>query len=276
MAFKLLIEISGMCMFVPKPQLREADPPDRMFVLLPRPEHEHGADRHVAVLAFDSALLRADATDPDDSIVLTSLDDLELHVPGETPDLFVCPEIPNLRVVTVRPVDSALLGPDPDPSRLLSRVELNGGQMTAVDPGACWEWPAGAFRNMAFRVRWQVDFAAAESLHLVLTDLSGGGDRTIELHPLPAMDEGEPGVIAIRVLHVPAEDLPPTPEEHHDTPPFGFEPEHFRSFFRLFGEALPVVLPKLWGPGDFCGTPVCPSILGEGGSPFNCIVASDH
>lgn len=275
MSFTLLIEFSGLCMFVPRAHMSSEDPPDRMNVLLPCPEHEHGADRHVAVLAFDSALLTADASSPNDSIVLISLDNLDLHVPGEAPNLLVCPEIANLRDVTLRPVDPTLLGANPNPSRLLSRVQLNGGEMVSVDPGKCWEW-IGAFRNMAFRVRWQVDYPADESLQLVLADMSGEVERTIELHPLPGASEAEPGVIFIRVLHVPAGDLPPNPETDHHVPPFGYEPEHFRSFFKLFGGAVPVVLPKFWGAGDFCGPPVCPTILGEGGSPFNCIVSSDY
>lgn len=278
MGFTLLIEFSGLCMFVPKAHLQEADPPDRMYVLMPRPDHEHdhGADRHVAVLAFDSAFLRTGATEPDDSTVLTSLDDLDLHVPGEAPNLYICPEIPNLRDVTNQAVDPTLLGPAPNPSRLLSRIQLNSGRMIAVDRGACWEWPAGEFCNMAFRVQWQVDYPSLASLELVLTDMSGGVERIVELHPLPGPTEADPGVIFIGIMHVPAGDLPPDPETDHHAPPFGFEPQHFQAYFNLFGEALPIVLPKLWGTGDFCRPPVCPTIQDQGGSPFNCIVASNY
>lgn len=83
MAVTLNIDFTGLCMFVPKT-------PDRMYVLLPSPEAEHGMHRHTAALAFDSANLRSGAEAQDESTVLTALAGFQLDIPGANPILTVC------------------------------------------------------------------------------------------------------------------------------------------------------------------------------------------
>jgi len=267
MGFKLMLEFSGVCMFAP-----EAGERQRMHVFLPKQGHAHGSDRHVAVLAFDSAHLQRDSEEGHDTDVLVSFAGfgLEIGGAGANVDLHLCPEIVNVRETTRKAVDQTLFADGSHP-RLLSRVVLRAGNMSAVEPGACWEW-GGRYRPMAHRAQWQIDYPEAAAVELNLVSWGEHPHRTLTLYPIKSR-LGVPEV-HLQVLHLPTGDLPPLPEEH-PTPPVGTQAEHFRSFYTLFDAPVPVVLPRF--RAEDCDAPTsCPRIVRRGGSPFNCMVAGDY
>lgn len=270
MAFNLNINYSGLCMFVPKAAASGA--PSRMHVLLPKARgHEHGEDRHVPILWFDAAHLRQDVSAGDGVFVLRSLMQRTIIVPGTGASTEVKKDIVNLRSVTNRPVDDDHLGRDTR-GQLVSRVTLEAGKMCAIAPGAIWEWAPSEFRHMAFQVVWTIENMSDVSLTLQLRDFSGNVIETLQ--PLYPLDPAGKNEINLFIHHVPAGDLPPEPEQNAHEPEPGFMPLHFLSFYSVFGGAVPMRLPKLWGTDPQSRS--FKTLTDRGGSPFNCILASDH
>jgi hypothetical protein len=248
-----------------------------MSVLLPKPRgHSHGADRHIPVLGFDTAHLRSNEQKADKITAVTLLTAYTLNFRGSGADLTICPEVVNLRSVTGRPVDTDHLWKD-EKRKLVSRVALDDGKMTGVRAGACWEWNPGQYRHLAHQVEWSIEYPNDTNLVLQLCDFEERVLKTLQpLYPITPVG-GSPEISLI-VHHVPAGELPPDPEQDAHEPGFGMEPEHFRSYYSVFGGGVPVRLPKYWGRGGDCERPIsstCSPSLGKGGSPFNCMLAGD-
>ncbi|HEU0080351.1 MAG TPA: hypothetical protein VFQ76_22070, partial [Longimicrobiaceae bacterium] len=238
MAFTLRINFSGLCMFVPQPASGE------MLVLLPQPRgHTHGADRHVAVLGFDTAHLRGSATTRDGITALKRLAGLNLTLLGAgAENLIVCSEIVNLRSVTGKPASTAA-----NARTMVARVVLRAGKMSGIAPGACWEWDAGKFRHLANEAEWKIDSSDA-SLVVPVSDFAGNALPPLQFFPItPA--SGTPFIDLI-VHHVPVGDLPPEPDPIQHEPDFGAQPGHFLAYYSLFAGAVPVRLPRYWGSGE--------------------------
>ncbi|HEX2094873.1 MAG TPA: hypothetical protein VHG28_20910 [Longimicrobiaceae bacterium] len=238
---------------------------------MPRPRgHTHGADRHVAVLGFDTAHLRENSTGGDGITALKRLAGLTLTLAGTgAASLGICSEIVNLRAVTGKPV-----APAANARTMVARVVLRSGEMSGVAPGACWEWEPGTFRHVAHQAEWKID-SDDTSLILPVSDFAGSTLAPLQLYPLPT--GGTPAINLI-VHHVPAGELPPEPDPIRHAPEFGAPADHFLAYYSLFGGAVPVRLPKFWGTGEDCPrTSTCTLLeIDKGGSPFNCMLASDH
>lgn len=270
MGFKLKINYSGLCMFVPR--AAAGGNPARMHVLMPKTRgHEHGSDRHVPVLWFDAAHLRQGSTVGDDVFVLRSLLQRTILFPGSGADTEVPYDIVNLRSVTNRPVDNDHLGRD-SRGQLVSRVTMEAGEFSAIAPGAVWEWAPNEFRHLAFQAAWTITNTVDTSLTLELRDFAGNVIETLQ--PLYPLDPTGVNEINLFIHHVTTGDLPPEPEENEHEPDFGFVPLHFLSFYAVFGGAVTVRLPQFWGT-DPQGRSFS-ALTDRGGSPFNCILASDY
>jgi len=272
MAFTLRITFSGLCLFVPEPA--GSGPNGKMHVLLPGMSGDHDAveDRHIPVLAFDAGyLVEGGALNG-----VTAMAKLTGHtltpVTGEDAVLTLCPQIVNLRDVTELPVDPDLLADDTG-NKLVSRVTLGAGQMTRVSPGVCWEWGPGEFRPMAHRAEWEIAGVTGDSIELA-AELLGGGGPSQPLGTLYPVD----GLVSLDVLHVTQQDLPPDPlpAEHQPTLEPGENAKHFSAYYGLFGEPVPIRMPRYWGKLEDCPamTGACDTIPpGMGAMPVTCLVA---
>jgi hypothetical protein len=272
MAFTLRITFSGLCLFVPEPA--GAGPSGRMHVLMPGMFGHHDAmdDRHIPVLAYDAGyLVQGGALNG-----VTALAKLTGHtltpVTGADAELALCSQIVNLRDVTSLPVDPDLLADDTQ-QKLVSRVTLGAGGMTRVSPGVCWEWGPGEFRPIAHRAEWEIAEMPGDRIELVAEPLGGGGAS----QPLGTLFPVE-GLVSLDVHHVTQADLPPDPLalEHQPMPEPGENAKHFSAYYGLFGEPVPIRMPRYWGKLEDCpalpgGCPTIPP--GMGGQPVNCLVA---
>jgi hypothetical protein len=271
MAFTLRITFSGLCLFVPE---AVGDPgTGRMHVLMPSMggHHHDPADRHIPVLSYDAGYLVQGAG----TLGVTSVAKLTGYQlafgTGDAASTALCSQIVNLKEVTGRDVDADHLGAD-SKKKLVSRVTLREGAITRVAPGVCWEWKPGEFRPVAHRVEWEIEDVPGDSLTITGQALRGGGpDRA--LGTLHAVD----GRINLEILHETPQDLPPDPlpMEHQHPPMPGDSPKHFTAYYGLFGEPVPIVLPRYWGKLSEC-PPLpggCPEIPPDmGGTAFTCLV----
>lgn len=272
MAFTLRITFSGLCLFVPEPV--GAGGTGRMHVLMPGMygHHHNPEDRHVPVVVYDAGYLVQGG--PILGIpALARLTGLTLPLgQGDAASLALCSQIVDLRQVTGRPVDPDHLGAD-NKKKLVSRVTMAAGGITRVAPGACWEMRPGEFRPIAHRVEWEIPNLPGDALTLVAQPLRGGGAAR-ELGTLYPRD----GLLNLQVLHETPQDLPPEPLplEHQPAPMPGDPPSHFAAFYSLFGEPVPVVMPRYWGELADCPPMAggCPEIPPEmGGSAHRCLLA---
>jgi hypothetical protein len=271
MAFTLRITFSGLCLFVPEPAAGRST--GRMHVLMPGMfGHHHGADRHVAAVAYDTGHLAPGGTPSGITAMATISGRQVTPVAGDEAVLSLCGHIPNLREITGRPVAADHLGAD-NGKKLTARVTLGAGRITRVSPGVCWEWRPGEYRPIANRVEWEIADVEGEQLTLV-SELIGGGGEQKALGTLYPMN----GRVNLIVYHEPPQDLPPEPEplEHQPVPPRGFTPPHFAAFYGLFSGPVATLLPRYRGPvteapplANGCAT-IPPEM---GGKPFTCLVA---
>jgi hypothetical protein len=271
MAFTLRITFSGLCLFVPEPV---ANGTGRMHVLMPGMfGHHHSAeDRHVPVVVYDVGYMQ-----PSGALLgVPALAPLKGHTlllgQGDTAALSLCSQIVDLAQITGRPVDPDHLRADTK-KKLVARVTLGAGAITRVGPGVCWEMRPGEFRPIAHKVEWEIPDIPGDSITLLGQPLAGGGTAR-ELGTLYPRD----GLVSVRVLHETPQDLPPEPQSTHDVPmPMpGDPPRHFSAFYGLFGEPVPIVLPRYWGSLDDCpaytgGCPELPPDMGD--IIYRCLVA---
>ena len=274
MAFTLRITFSGLCLLVPEPVGGGAT--GRMHVLMPGMfgHHHHGADRHVAVLAYDAGYLVPGGQTLGISALAKLSGQQFTPVPGEGAGLERCGHIVNLREITGRPVDPDHLGADAK-RKLVARVTLGAGRITRVSPGVCWEWRPGEFRPIAHRVEWEIPEMEGDRLALVSEPIAGGGVPR-QLGTLFPVD----GRINLDVFHETTQDLPPDPMPiaHQPAPMPGESPKHFSAYYGLFGGPVPIRLPTYWGKLGDCpplpdGCELIPPDMG--GTPYTCLVAGD-
>jgi len=271
MAFTLRITFSGLCLFVPEPT---SGGTGRMHVLMPGMfgHHHSPEDRHVPVVVYDAGAL----VEGGPSLGVPALARITGYTlslgEGDTASTSLCSQIVDLAEITGRSVDPDHLGPD-DKKKLTARVTLHAGAIARVAPGVCWEMRPGEFRPIAHRVEWEIEDFPGDSLALVGEPLGGGGTAR-DLGTLYPRD----GLLSIEILHETPQELPPEPLafEHHPLPTPGEHPRHFAAFYTLFGEPVPIVLPRFWGmledappmPGG------CPEIPPDAGAyAYNCLVA---
>ncbi|MFL5386144.1 MAG: hypothetical protein ACJ8GN_26815 [Longimicrobiaceae bacterium] len=273
MAFTLRITFSGLCLFVPEPA--GGGTRGRMHVLMPGMfgHHHDMADRHIPVLAYDAGyLVEGGALNG-----VTALAKLTGHtltpVAGDQAELRLCSQIVDLREVTNRPVDPDHLADDTQ-KKLVSRVTLGAGGMTRVSPGVCWEWRPGEFRPIAHRAEWEIPDFPGDRLALVAEPLGGGGVP----QPLGTLFPVG-GEMNLDVLHVTQADLPPDPlpMEHQPMPVPGEDAKHFSAYYGLFGDPVPIRMPRYWGKLEDCpelpgGCEAIPP--GMGSMPVTCLVAA--
>jgi len=275
MAFTLRITFSGMCLFVPEPV--GGGSTGRMHVLMPamsaHHNHHHGSEhRHVAALSYDAGALVQGGP----KLGVPALAGLGGHAltlgVGDTASLALCGHIPDLREVTQRPVDPDHLGADTG-KKLTSRVTLSSGRITRVAPGVCWEWRPGEFRPIAHRVEWEIPDVQGDRLTLEATPLDGGGTPRL-LGTLFPTD----GRLDLVMYHETAPNLPPDPlpEEHQPVLMPGEHPPHFAAFYGLFGDPVPILLPRYWGKLADCPAVANPCVAlppDMGATAYLCIVA---
>ena len=271
MAFTLRITFSGLCLFVP--EAGGTGGTGRMHVLLPGMfgHHHNPEDRHVAALSYDAGYLVQDG--PLLGVrALARLSGYTLALgDGDTAGLSLCSQIVDLREATGRGVDPDHLDADTQ-HKLVSRVTLAAGAMTRVASGMCWEWDPGEFRPMACKAEWEIPDLSGDSLTIAAQPLGGGG-MVRELGTLYPVD----GRVTLEVLHETPQDLPPDPLPMEDKPMLkrGEHAPHFSAFYSLFGEAVPMRLPRFWGPLSDCPPTSggCPEIPPDmGGTPWACLV----
>lgn len=272
MAYTLRITFSGLCLFVP--EAAGTGPTGRMHVLLPgmSGHHHHSPeDRHVAALSYDAGYLVQGGP----LLGVPTMGPLAGYTlafgSGDTASTALCSQIVDLRPITGRGVDPDLLGADSE-NRLVARVTLGEGAITRVAPGMCWEWEGGEFRPIACRVEWEIPDVQGDSLTITAQPLGGGGAarQMGTLHPVD-------GRINLDVLHETPQDLPPDPLplEHQQMLNRGDPPRHFSAFYALFGEPVPMRMPRFWGPLEDCPpvTGGCPEIPPDMGTrPWACLV----
>lgn len=274
MAFTLRITFSGMCLFVP--EAAGGGSTGRMHVLMPTMSghhHHHGAaDRHVAALGYDAGSLVPGGP----RLGVAALAGMSGHEitlgTGDTASLALCGHIPDLREITLRPVDPDHLGAD-NRKKLMSRVTLAAGQITRVAPGVCWEWRPGEFRPIAHRVEWEIPNVAGDSLTLTATPLGGGG----AVKPLGTLFPTD-GLLSLDMYHDTAPNLPPDPlpEDHQPGLMPGEHAPHFAAFYELFGGAVPMLLPRYRGKLADCppvANPCAALPPSMGGTAYACVVA---
>jgi hypothetical protein len=272
MAFTLRITFSGLCLFVPEPV--GAGGAGRMHVLMPGMfgHHHDPEDRHVPVVVYDVGYLAQ--TGP--LLGVPALAKLTGHTlslgEGDAASLALCSQIVDLRQITGRSVDPDHLGADTR-KKLVSRVTMAAGGITRVAPGVCWEMRPGEFRPIAHHVEWEIPDFPGDALTLVAQPLRGGAAPR-ELGTLYPRN----GLLSLRVLHETPQDLPPEPlsMDHQPVPMPGDPPKHFAAFYTLFGEPVPLVIPRYWGQLDDCpqlagGCPELPPDMG--GSTYKCLIA---
>lgn len=271
MAFTLRITFSGLCLFVPEPA---AGGGGRMHVLLPGMfgHHHSPEDRHVPAVVYDAGSLVQGGP----SLGVPALAKLTGYTlalgTGDTAALSLCSQIVDLAEITGRPVDPDHLGPD-SKKKLVSRVTLRAGAITRVAPGVCWEMRPGEFRPIANKVEWEIPNFPGDSLTLVGQPLGGGG-AALDMGTLYPRD----GRLSIEILHETPQELPPDPLplEHHPLPALGDEPPHFSAYYALFGEPVPMVMPRFRGTRADCPeiTGGCPEIPPDAGAfAYVCLVA---
>lgn len=271
MAFTLRITFSGLCLFVPEPV---ANGTGRMHVLMPGMfgHHHSPEDRHVPVVVYDAGSLVQGG--PSLGVpALARLTGYTLSLgEGDTAGLSLCSQIVDLAQITGRPVDPDHLGPDTQ-KKLTSRITLRAGAITRVAPGVCWEMRPGEFRPIAHRVEWEIPNFPGDSLALAGQPLSGGGTAR-EMGTLYPRN----GMLNIEILHETPQELPPDPlpMEQHVMPNPGDPPRHFSAFYTLFGEPVPIVMPRFWGMLSDCPPRDggCPEIPPDAGMYITtCLVA---
>jgi hypothetical protein len=275
MAFTLRITFSGLCLFVPE-AVPGGGTTGRMHVLLPAmPEmaghHHHGsADRHVAALSYDAGFLVQGGP----ALGVPALARLAGHTlsfgTGDTASLRLCPQIPDLREITNQPVHPDHLAGDTR-QKLVSRVTMAAGQMTRVSPGVCWEWRPGEFRPMANRAEWEITGVDGDELTIIATPLDGGD--AMELGTLYPRN----GVLSLTVYHDTVDNLPPDPLPADQQPGLspGDHAPHFAAFYGVFGEPVPMLLPRYWGKLTDCPpiTDGCPTLPPDlGGNAVTCVL----
>jgi hypothetical protein len=272
MAFTLRITFSGLCLFVP--EAAGGGTTGRMHVLLPGMfgHHHAGADRHVAALSYDAGALVQGGP----ALGVTAMARLTGYTlsfgGGDTAALRLCAHIPDLKEVTNQAVDPDHLADDTR-GKLVSRVTLRAGRITRVAQGVCWEWGPGEFRPIAHRAEWEIADVDADRLTVIATPLGGGGvSRSLgTLFP-------NDGLLSLMVYHDTVENLPPDPlsAEHQPTLKPGDHAPHFAAFYGVFGEPVPMRLPRFWGKLSDCPPleggcdPLPPDM---GGSALGCVMA---
>jgi hypothetical protein len=271
MAFTLRITFSGLCLFVPEPV---SGGTGRMHVLMPGMfgHHHDPEDRHVPVVVYDAGSLVQGGP----SLGVPALARLTGHTlslgQGDTAGLSLCSQIVDLAEITGQTVDPDHLGPDTK-QKLTSRITLRAGAITRVASGVCWEMRPGEFRPIAHRVEWEIPDFPGDSLALVGLPLRGGGAAR-EMGTLYPRN----GLLSIEILHETPQELPPEPLplEQHSLPNPGEHPKHFSAFYTLFGEPVPIVMPRFWGMLEDCPPRAggCPEIPPDAGMYATlCLVA---
>lgn len=270
MPFNLHINISGLCLFIPRPATEDATN-GHMHVVFPRFRGaHHGSDRHIPVIGFDAAHLDPRNSGFHDALAMTVFRGYALRIgAGESAAVALPQELANLRDVTDEPLDPDVLGPN-DNNKVVARLTLGAGRLLPPETGHCWRWRTNIDQPMANVLDWTVEQMDGDRLELVPLEFDGTpvyqtpseARKVRTLYPVNV-----DGVDQIRMLvhHVPAGDLPLDPEEHHAPCP-GYEPHHFRSYFEVFTRPVPPILPRYAGIG--CRTS---GTVSKGGSPFNCM-----
>jgi hypothetical protein len=280
MPYTLRITFTGLCLFVPEP-VGGAET-GLMHVLFPvftgdgHDGHDGhaGTHRHLPVLYFDTAHLRAGSPGPDGVLGQKPLRNLLIQLGTDAPaaDLRLCPAIVNLKEVTGEQVNADQYRAD-IAGKVTTRVTLGLGRNTAVASGVCWDF-AGTVRKIAHKARWTIG-NLEPPLQLPVGNLHGTGARGLPpLYPLADADGNQ--FINLQVFHTPAVDLPPEPELPVPIG-IGATPAHFAGLYDLYRTGVPTLLPTYRDPDLPCPPSdpgsVCAEIGELGGSPFNCMVA---
>lgn len=271
---KLRITFSGMELFVPQPAT--ATDPATMHVVMPTLAGHHGDARHLPMLVFDAAHLFPGNQLATDELVFRYLKDTVLTIGANSADLFLCPEIVNLRAVTSVGIDTQVLNTDPN-TVAVARTALRDGKMTRVAPGACWEWEYRKPRPLAHVAEWVID-GLDPTQPPPLTLVGWHGKTTSPLPRLYPLGNEPDAVIDLLVLHVPPADLPPDPEVQHEKPNKGYEPPHFGAYYGLYGKRVPEWRPRFHNDYAACQSVIsnpCPHMTFMAASPYNCMLAGD-
>lgn len=270
MAYKINIDIGGMCLFVAQPSTA-VGVPDRMHVLMPStpPGGEHANHRHLPVLAFDAAYQADSKLELSTGMqVHILLRELVVKINGSDAGLKICPDIADLTPITST-LKPDVLGKDSQ-SLTTSRITLEDGQMAGLFPGVCWEWQ-GQVKRLAHIVRWLIDVPSDPPFELELRNLrSDTLAFKIPLRPKP----GATDLIKLNIFHVPPGDLPLEPGEP-EQPAYNAPAPHFEPYYTLFDPPPPVRVP-LFRSVEGCkplGGSGCTKIQEAGGSPYTCMVA---
>lgn len=245
-----------------------------MHVLMPGMfgHHHDPEDRHVPVVVYDAGAL-VQGGPPLGVPALAKLTDYTLAIgQGDTASTSLCSQIVDLAEITGLPVDPDHLGLD-SKKKLTARVTLHAGGITRVAPGVCWEMRPGELRPIAHRVEWEIPEFPGDSLTLLGQPIGGGGTAR-ELGTLYPRN----GLLSLEILHETPQELPPDPLpfEHHPLPALGEHPKHFSAFYSLFGEPVPVVMPRFAGMLDDAPSlpGACPEIPPDAGAyAYGCLVA---
>jgi hypothetical protein len=236
--FDLRITILGLCLFV-------RDFADRrMHVLMPSTgEHAHGSggrvDQHLARLVYDSAYERPGASQLQNRPVFVPLENGALDLTslasrGEI-DLTFPYEVVDLDPIVQERVNKNRLSSD-TAGRVISRVSVGAGSITALDAGVRWSFGDSPPRHMAIAVDWTIPGVTADSLRSAILGMNGGSDRVFPaLHPID-------GSIQMYVYHTPPEELPPY-ADRGELPAPGELAEHFSAYYGLYDNPKARPLP---------------------------------
>lgn len=260
---RLRLFFSGMQLFVPQTTPGSG----RVQVVMPRSTLHHGTARHIPLLVVNASHLAPGNQVLSDGWLIYPLRGWVLPVNGTVLDTRICPEIVNLRDVTQLDVDSDVLGANEN-GRAVARVDLFAGRMSRVERGVCWYWQSSTPRRVANSAEWEVNLAG-ENVLLKLKKWTG--TEEVELPTMYPLEGGD--VVDVKILNLPPTDLPPEPEEVHK-PPEWSEAPHFGDYYSLLDGFGPEGHPRF--AKDECDPfpGACPPITWEGGSPYNCMLAT--
>ena len=263
---RLRLRFTGLHLFVPIPGPGWES---RVHVVMPQSMGHHVPDKHVPLFAVKAGHLASGNTEEGDGWFIHPLRGRVLAIEeGEGADTRICPEIVDLRAVTSLRVDADVLGKN-EREKAVARVDLRAGRMSRVERGACWYWASDMPRPYTNSAEWEIPWPW-ETVTLKLKGWDGTEVYLPTLYPLQGKD-----YVDVRILHLPASQLPPEEEEIH-VPPVMSEVPHFGGYFTLLDGIGPEGRPRFAAEPDNCDYPPneCPKIPQAGASLYNCMLAA--